>query len=169
MVRILCALLGALSVLGWASVSLAQDVTSPWVVSIRPGTKVPSLATSEIFVVKFSEPLSGVGTEDFTLTPTGGVSAIITAGTSNGGGEYLVRVGSISGTGTLRLDLKSSGTDIQDAAANPIAGGFTSGEVRLVGAPPAAVPTLTEWAMILLGLMLAGVAALTIQRRRTAA
>ena len=36
-------------------------------------------------------------------------------------------------------------------------------------AAPAAVPTLTEWAMILLGLMLAGVAALAIQRRRRAA
>ena len=31
---------------------------------------------------------------------------------------------------------------------------------------PTAVPTMTEWAMILLGLMLAGFAALTIQRRR---
>jgi len=33
---------------------------------------------------------------------------------------------------------------------------------------PAAVPTLSEWAMILLGAALAGAAALTIQRRRTA-
>lgn len=33
---------------------------------------------------------------------------------------------------------------------------------------PAPVPTLSEWAMILLGVMLAGGAALTIQRRRTA-
>lgn len=34
-------------------------------------------------------------------------------------------------------------------------------------AVPATVPTLTEWAMILLGLMLAGAATLAIQRRRT--
>lgn len=32
----------------------------------------------------------------------------------------------------------------------------------------AAVPTMTEWAMILLGVMLAGGAALTLHRRRTA-
>ena len=37
-----------------------------------------------------------------------------------------------------------------------------------VVAAPAAVPTMSEWAMILLGLALAGGAALTIQRRRTA-
>ncbi|WP_167309523.1 IPTL-CTERM sorting domain-containing protein [Brevundimonas naejangsanensis] len=36
-------------------------------------------------------------------------------------------------------------------------------------APPAPVPTLSEWAMILLGVMLAGGAALTLQRRRQAA
>lgn len=34
---------------------------------------------------------------------------------------------------------------------------------------PTAVPTLTEWAMILMGLMLAGFAALTLQRRRQTA
>ena len=36
-------------------------------------------------------------------------------------------------------------------------------------AGPLPVPTLSEWAMILLGLTLAGGAALTIQRRRLAA
>jgi len=35
-------------------------------------------------------------------------------------------------------------------------------------APPAPVPTLSEWAMILLGVMLASGAALTIHRRRQA-
>lgn len=33
-------------------------------------------------------------------------------------------------------------------------------------APPATIPTLSEWAMILFGLMLAGFAALTVLRRR---
>lgn len=36
-------------------------------------------------------------------------------------------------------------------------------------APPAAVPTLTEWAMILFGALLAGGAVLQLQRRRTTA
>ena len=34
--------------------------------------------------------------------------------------------------------------------------------------PPAAVPTLSEWAMILLGVLLAGAAVVVIQRRRFA-
>ncbi|MFE9082819.1 IPTL-CTERM sorting domain-containing protein [Brevundimonas sp. NPDC003935] len=38
--------------------------------------------------------------------------------------------------------------------------------VTQVAAPPAAVPTMTEWAMILFGTILAGGAALYIQRRR---
>lgn len=37
-----------------------------------------------------------------------------------------------------------------------------------VSPAPAPVPTLSEWAMILLGVLLAGGAALTIQRRRAA-
>lgn len=58
--------------------------------------------------------------------------------------------------------------------ANPSAGADGGGQVpiRLVGSPvslPTPVPTMTEWAMILMGVMLAGVAALTIQRRRTLA
>lgn len=168
MARILCTLLGALSILGWASTSLAQDVTPPFVTAITPATVGPSLATTETFTVTFSESVTGVDISDFTFTSSGiGLAGF---GVSGSGGVYTVNVSSISGMGTLRLDLKSSGTGIIDAASNPIAGGFTAGGVRTVGVPaPVAVPTMTEWAMILLGLMLAGVAALTIQRRRTAA
>jgi hypothetical protein len=39
---------------------------------------------------------------------------------------------------------------------------------EVVQEPPAAVPTLSEWAMILMGLMLAGGAGLMIQRRQPA-
>lgn len=39
----------------------------------------------------------------------------------------------------------------------------------VVAAAPAAVPTLTEWAMILFGALLAGGAALHLQHRRRAA
>lgn len=41
-------------------------------------------------------------------------------------------------------------------------------QMQIVAAP-AAVSTMTEWALILLGLMLAGCAAVMIQRRRMAA
>lgn len=69
-------------------------------------------------------------------------------------------------TGTMRFAVVAEG--------NPVGGGvfeYCDG----AGCPPPTtpvaptpVPTMTEWAMILLGLMLAGFAALTIQRRRAA-
>lgn len=48
-------------------------------------------------------------------------------------------------------------------------GAYTVSVTNAVGAPPvpAAVPTMTEWAMILFALALAGAAALMIQRRRS--
>lgn len=41
--------------------------------------------------------------------------------------------------------------------------------LRLEGAPPAPVPTMSEWALILFGVMLAGGVALHLHRRRVAA
>lgn len=64
-----------------------------------------------------------------------------------------------------------SGYTVITNYAVPGSGGFGAEKfsLRLVGpSAPAPVPTLSEWAMILLGLMLAGGAALTIQRRRAA-
>lgn len=49
------------------------------------------------------------------------------------------------------------------------AGGFNTSTIyaiTLVAPTPAAVPTLSEWALMLFGVLLAGGAALTIQRRR---
>lgn len=134
-----------------------------------PATVGPSLAATEAFTVVFSEAVNGVGIGDFALSTTGTASATMSS-VSGSGAVYTVNLSGITGTGNLRLDLNSSGTGIVDGASNPIVGGYTSGGVRTVSAPaPASVPTMTEWAMILLGLMLAGVAALTIQRRRMAA
>lgn len=49
------------------------------------------------------------------------------------------------------------------------AGTRRADSVTISSIAPAAIPTMTEWAMILLGMMLAGGAALTIHRRRMAA
>lgn len=43
---------------------------------------------------------------------------------------------------------------------------IASSVIYTVNQPPASVPTLSEWAMILLGMVMAGGAALTIRRRR---
>ncbi|WP_271086163.1 IPTL-CTERM sorting domain-containing protein [Brevundimonas sp. NIBR11] len=152
------------------SASAPADITPPTVSSTTPSSSGPSANTTETFTVLFSETVSGVDISDFVLTSTGTAGGTI-ASVTGSGSTYSVVVNSITGDGTLRLDLKSSGTGIQDSASNPIAGGYTSGSSRTVGQPappvtPAPVPTLSEWAMILLGMVLAGGAALYIQRRR---
>ena len=45
-------------------------------------------------------------------------------------------VNNVTGDGTMRLDLKSSGTGISDAAGNAIASGFTSGQTYTIEDTP---------------------------------
>ena len=160
MLRIIGALLSAALLFGWTSIAQAAP---PVVVSITPATVGASSTTTETFTVVFDQPVFGVDTTDFTITPTGLVTANI-SGASGSGTTYTVIVDSITNEGTLRLDLKSAGTGIQNGASESITSGFNTGGVRIVSLP-ATVPTLTEWAMILLGLMLAGAGAVYTQRR----
>jgi hypothetical protein len=104
------------------------DTTAPSVSSIIRQSPIQEItnATSVTYRVTFSESVSGVDTSDFTLTASG-ASGIIDS-ISGSGTTYDVTVNSIGGSGTLRLDLKSSGTGIIDAASNPVSGGFTSGQ-----------------------------------------
>lgn len=67
-------------------------------------------------------------------------------------------------TGTMRFGIVAEGS--------PTGGGvfeYCDGAGCPAPPAPAAVPTMTEWAMILFGLLLAGGAALLVQRRRIAA
>ena len=50
----------------------------------------------------------------------------------------------VAGSGTLRLDLKSSGTAITDIATNALAGGFTSGQTYQVDATAPYVSSITR-------------------------
>lgn len=85
-------------------------------------------AASVIFRVTFNTPVTGVDISDFALATTGSVAGTITNVTALSGSSYNVTVGSISGSGTVRLDLKSSGTGITSSGGAPISGGFASGE-----------------------------------------
>lgn len=153
----------------WANPTRAW--AAPTVISIVPLTVGPSLASSENFAVTFSEGVTGVDASDFrpvaTGTVTGSVSSI--SGMTTDRVTYWVNVVGITGEGTLRLDVKSSGTGIVDSDNIGLAGGFTSGEVRTVSQPVQPVPTLSEWSMIVLGTLLAGGAALYIRRRHATA
>ena len=80
------------------------------------------------FTVTFSESVTGVSTDDFALTDTGTATGTITSITGSGT-TYTVTVSSISGEGSLRLDLKGS-TDINDGVSFMPA--YTSGSSHTV-------------------------------------
>ena len=104
------------------------DRVAPTTTSITRGdVNNPTNAASVSFNVTFSEPVSGVDSSDFLLTPTGVTGASITSVT--GVGEtYFVNVNTGSGDGSIDVDLKNS-NNIMDLAGNAVSGGFTSGEV----------------------------------------
>jgi len=105
---------------------------SPFALSITRASADPTSAASVDFTVTFSETVTGVDTGDFSVTATG-VSGATVSGVSGSGATRTVTVNTGSGNGTIRLDLKASGTGITDGGGNPISGGFTSGETYTVG------------------------------------
>jgi len=120
------------------------DKTAPTVSSITatlPSNTNPTNITIVTYTVTFSEAVTGVDASDFALTTSGTSGSV--SGVSGSGSTYTVTVSSISGTGTLRLDLKSSGTGITDAAGNAISGGYTSGSVYTIDQTPPTVSSIT--------------------------
>ena len=96
-----------------------------------------------VYRITFSEQVNGVDNTDFQLAQingnvTGSISSITAVG--GNGTIYDATVDQITGFGDIRLDLKSSGTNIQDAAGNAAAG-FQSGEIYSIIPEP---PTLSE-------------------------
>ena len=150
---------------GVAALALPHAAQAVSVTSITPSTLTASRATTETFTVTFSAPVTGVFQHDFQVTAmehaTGRIDYI-----AGSGDNYTIHIVDIAGTGSLRVDLK--GTNAIRDANNNVPSGFTDGDARIVGAPTP-IPTLTEWAMILLTLGLGGLAALLIQRRRKTA
>lgn len=113
---------------------------APTVSSIaRASGQSTTNATSVDYTVTFSEAVTGVDLSDFTLTSTGTASGLISA-LSGSGTTYTVTVSSLTGDGTLRLDLNGSGTGIQNATSVAISGGYTSGATYTLDHTP---PTTT--------------------------
>lgn len=111
------------------------DEAPPTVLTINRQSPTTSTtnATAVTFRVTFSEPVSGVDYSDFTIvvlsgTVVGNLAANAVTMLNADGATYDVTVSSITNSGTLRVDLKSSGTGIADAAGNAIKEGYTSGQ-----------------------------------------
>jgi hypothetical protein len=108
------------------------DAVAPTVSSITRVTSASTKATSVEYTVTFAEAVSGVDMSDFTLTPTGTADGSVASSTPVSASTYTVAVTGITGEGTLRLDLKSSGTGITDTPGNAITTGFTAGEAYTI-------------------------------------
>jgi hypothetical protein len=108
-----------------------EGSSSPTVSSILRRDANPASGDSVNFTLTFSEDVNGVDTSDFSLTTTG-VSGAFISSVSCSADTCFVRVNTGSGNGTIRLNMHSSGTGIQDMAGNPLSGGFTDGEVYTI-------------------------------------
>ena len=106
------------------------DKTPPAVQSITRVNADPSSSASVNFTVVYSEPVTGVSAQDWSLTTTGVTGASVNS-FSGSGTTYNVVVNTGSGNGTIRLDVITGGTVI-DSAGNLLASGFTSGQVYTI-------------------------------------
>ena len=97
----------------------------PSVASISLIDSATSNAASVQYTVVFDEAVSGVDTSDFILAGSGVTGNI--AGISGSGTTFTVTVDTVSGNGTLRLDVNPSNTGIQNFAGKPLLSGYTSG------------------------------------------
>ncbi|MBT1062760.1 tandem-95 repeat protein [Bowmanella sp. Y26] len=125
----------------------ASDTTPPAVSSISKSGSPAANAASITYVVAFDESASNVSTDDFQLTTTGSATATIT-GITGSGTTYNATIGSISGTGSIRLDLKDN-TNITDAAGNGnntngYVAAYTSGAVHSVDRDVPAAPSTPD-------------------------
>ena len=106
------------------------DSVVPTVVSIAPASGASASNTTVNFTASFSEEVTGVSTDDFTLVGTGSATGSI-ASASGSGSSYTVTVNGITGNGTLKLNLNAS-TNISDTAGNSGLAAFTAGTTHTV-------------------------------------
>ncbi len=126
------------------------DTSPPSVSSITLSGSPAASASSVTYVVVFDENVSGVSADDFQVTQVSGDAAGSVTGVSGSGSTYNVSVGSISGTGAIRLDLKSN-TNITDASGNGNGSNgyvisYTSGGTHTVAmvTPPTVTTTMVN-------------------------
>ncbi|WKY30959.1 DUF4347 domain-containing protein [Pseudomonas donghuensis] len=104
--------------------SVRVDTVAPQVADIVRVDVSPVASSSVRYTVTFDESVSGVDSPDFALVFSGTASGRIASVTALNGWTYTVLVDSLAGLGTLRLDLKGSGTAIVDSAGNDLGGGL---------------------------------------------
>jgi gliding motility-associated-like protein len=115
--------------------SVKFDKSGPVVDSIKRQSPLsPSVTVSTlVFRVYFSEHVAGLSSAAFAINTTSTAIASVASVSGISGAFVDVTLNNASGEGNVRLDLKSSGTNITDDAGNAINGGFTSGQTYSLG------------------------------------
>ncbi|WP_249560513.1 DUF4347 domain-containing protein, partial [Shewanella sp. 10B] len=126
---------GAANSLG-ANTAIVIDAVTPSVTSIAPSGGAVSTDTSVDFTVNFSESVSNISTDDFSLVTTGGATGTIASVSASTGSSVTVTVSGISGNGSIKLNLNGS-TNISDAAGNSGPAAYSSGTTHTVAIPTA--------------------------------
>jgi len=125
--RFLCLLCFALPLLAVS----ARAASAPAVATIARMQPGPVTTADTLqWRVTFTEAVTGVDPTDFALTQVDGsvTAGTVTVTAGGNAAEYLVEATGVAGIGTLRLDVKSSGTGIVGGASNALSGGFTQGQ-----------------------------------------
>ncbi|MBE9598553.1 Ig-like domain-containing protein [Pedobacter sp. MC2016-24] len=107
--------------------NITIDTSLPVLNSIVLADPNPSNATTVHYTLTFSEQVAQVDATDFSLVSTSTAAGTISGVSTTDNIVYTVTVNSITGDGTLVLNLNASGTGITDVAGNAINGGFTTG------------------------------------------
>jgi large repetitive protein len=132
-----------------ASYAWTIDLTAPMVSSIARAGTSPTNAASVTWIVKFSEPVTGVAANgsNFSLVAGGLSGSPAVSGVTGSGASYTVTAttgtGTPSGSGTLQLRLTSAGA-IKDAAGNALSGVPVNGPAYTIDKTPPNAPSIAS-------------------------
>lgn len=101
-----------------------EDDIAPFISSIETLRSPRPTVTTGSYIVKFNENVTGVSLDDFFLSSGSGATAHLSSIVALSGSAYRVYIDQILGTGSLNLNLKTSGTGIADLFGNSLPGAF---------------------------------------------
>lgn len=116
--------------------AIVIDGIAPAVNSTAPVGGAVSTDTSVDFTVSFNKSVNNISTDDFALGTTGTAAGTISSVSASSGSSVTVTVNSISGNGTIKLNLNGS-TNISDAVGNGAPSAYTGGTSHTVAIPTA--------------------------------
>ncbi len=134
--------------MGFSTQIVVPDTTTPSAQSILLQGSPTANATSITKTITFDEPANNISTDDFELTTTGTAMGTIASVSAASGTTVDVTINSISGAGTLRLDLLGT-SNITDNfgngnGTNGTVAAFTTGNIHTVDVVQPRIASITR-------------------------